>query len=151
MKSRPLAERFWEKVDDGDEDECWEWQANTQSDGYGMIWHSERGRMVLAHRVSVRLDGRDVDDKVLHHCDNPPCVNPNHLYVGSQSDNMRDATDRGGLEHPSAEDHHNSKLTNEQAREIRESDMKQQELADKYDVSTATISHVQTGKRYEDA
>lgn len=81
--------RFWEKVDVRSEDECWLWKASI-NDGYGYFWTGYK--MEMAHRTSWRLhNGPIPEDKfVLHKCDNRPCINPGHLYLGTKSDNMRD-------------------------------------------------------------
>lgn len=92
---RPLDERFWEKVDRRGPDECWEWQGYLNESGYGYLSISHAGR-ALAPRVSMLLTGNDpLGQLVCHTCDNPRCVNPGHLYLGSQKDNMRDRSERG--------------------------------------------------------
>ena len=95
-KPRSLAERFWPKVHKGPT--CWIWNAYTDKLGYGYIgaggWH---GGKLCAHRVAWELTRGPIPDGlwVLHKCNNPPCVNPDHLYLGTQADNMRDAADAG--------------------------------------------------------
>lgn len=96
---KPLAERFWAKVDKRGPDECWPWTGSCSRNGYGRIG---RGRADEgadgAHRVSWELaNGRPVPQGlfVRHSCDNPICVNPAHLGIGTPADNTRDSIVRG--------------------------------------------------------
>lgn len=96
MKTRPLAERFWEKVQRSDG--CWTWTACRNALGYGSIQYGKPRKVVLAHRVAWELahgapPGRDVE--VCHSCDNPSCVRPDHLFLGTHLDNMRDMYAKG--------------------------------------------------------
>lgn len=90
-KKMILEERFWEKVDKKSDDECWNWKASTNGHGYGQICDGFCG-VVSAHRLSWQIHFGDIPigKFILHKCDNRLCVNPNHLYVGTQSDNMYD-------------------------------------------------------------
>lgn len=87
--------RFTAKVDRRGRDDCWEWLASRDSRGYG--WFRVGSRSIRAHRVSWELHFGEIPDGklVLHRCNNPSCVNPYHLYLGSRSDNMRDAVQAG--------------------------------------------------------
>lgn len=96
-RRRPLTDRFWEKV--AKSDGCWLWTGSRQRNGYGFLFagtrkepHPER-----AHRVSWRIHFGEIPDGlwVLHKCDNPPCVNPEHLFLGTRTDNMRDCARKG--------------------------------------------------------
>ncbi len=91
-----LARRFWPKVDVRAPGDCWEWTAYRDPNGYGRM-SAGQGQVVLAHRLSYRLHHGDLEDGmgVLHRCDNPPCVNPTHLFAGTQSDNMQDCSAKG--------------------------------------------------------
>lgn len=93
-------ERFWSKVKIGNDDECWEWIAG-HSGGYGRFEIS--GKKVAAHRFSYELFYGAIsgDFVVLHECDNPRCVNPKHLRLGTLSDNMQDMWDKGRHSFPS--------------------------------------------------
>ena len=87
-------ERFWSKVKKGSPNECWEWTAAKNNKGYGKF--KFEGKMRKAHRISWQLHYGPVQNElhVLHTCDNPSCVNPNHLWLGSNSDNHKDMTDK---------------------------------------------------------
>lgn len=94
--SGTLAERFWRKVkrDDG----CWEWIGSKTTNGYGRIQQGGKGSPHLgAHRVSFELHHGDIPPGhvVMHSCDNPSCVNPDHLSVGLPRDNTLDMIDKG--------------------------------------------------------
>lgn len=94
-----MEERFWAKVDkSSDPNGCWIWTAWTSSEGYGVIGQPGGLRKMYAHRYSAALHFGMFDQRllVLHHCDNPPCVNPGHLYLGTKSDNGKDFHRRHG-------------------------------------------------------
>jgi hypothetical protein len=95
----PIETRFWSKVEIGGTDFCWLWKAGKLNAGkfcYGVI-RNEFGVTELAHRVSWRLAGNILQGEqcILHHCDNPRCVNPNHLFAGTKGDNNRDRHSKG--------------------------------------------------------
>lgn len=95
----PIEQRFWAKVDKspgyGPSGECWIWIASKTRERYGRIKHGPRQRP--AHAVSWEIHNGPVPDglNVLHRCDYPPCVRPDHLFVGTQADNMRDMISKG--------------------------------------------------------
>lgn len=140
----PLADRFWKHVQKTGG--CWTWTASLNEHGYGRIAtgpKSRGGRIVLAHRASWELHYGTIPEGmgVLHRCDTPACVRPDHLFLGDQSTNMRDCSQKGrtnqGERCPAA------KLTAEQVREIRhryaQGGVSQQRLADEYGLAQATV------------
>lgn len=140
--------RFWDKVDKSGD--CWEWTACKNNAGYGNF--KIGGRVVNASRFVLSLEGVEAPDGmcVCHHCDNPGCVNPDHLFVGTYSDNMYDM-------HSKRRHHKEPKaLTKDQARVIRKVFQRtpgtgQSRLANYFGVSQTTISRVLRGKIWREA
>lgn len=91
-----MADRFWCKVDIKGVNDCWEWQAAKFPNGYGSF-RVNSTRTSVAHRIAFLLHtGNLSDDKIIcHTCDNPSCVNPNHLFEGTHSDNANDMVSKG--------------------------------------------------------
>jgi hypothetical protein len=103
----PLPERMWTYIDQSaGPDGCWPWTGARQRQGYGRT--SIGPRHLRAHRVVLGAAlGRELSPReyVLHHCDNPPCCNPAHLFLGTSSDNMRDAVAKGRHIGPASRTH----------------------------------------------
>lgn len=149
-----LARRFWAKVDRRGPDDYWPWIGG--HDKYGVIYVD--GRLQKAHQVSLILDGQDIPAGavVCHRCDNGLCVNPSHLWVGSQSDNVRDMYEKGraGDRWIRGEEHSNAVLTWDRGRELRrrreEFGATYDMLAEQFGVSRTTAHCVVTGKTWRE-
>lgn len=150
-----FPERFWKKVNVKGEDDCWEWTAGRFAiSGYGAFWNGHIN--VGSHRVSWQLLHGDIPIgmQICHTCDNPPCVNPNHLFLGTAQDNSNDKWKKGrGSREPvnpnrqaRGERCHTAKLTQNDVNEIRkvyaEKIMTTDMLAKEYGVTRKAIKDV---------
>lgn len=126
-------------------DECWSWRGKPNNTGYAMICFNSRNR--LAHRVAYRLfvGEFDLTMDVLHTCDNPICVNPRHLFVGTHSDNMRDRSAKRRNNTPKGERSNFHKLTEADVREIRQMPGRFVDIAARYGVHADTIGNIKHG------
>lgn len=91
-----VEEKLWDNIDTSKGDNaCWEWQGTRNSGGYGTLSGNENG--LLAHRVAYEILVGEIPKGmfVCHKCDNPPCCNPSHLFLGTPKDNIRDMIDKG--------------------------------------------------------
>jgi hypothetical protein len=132
--------------------ECWLWLGHRNDNGYGVF--SVGQKLVLAHRhVWEQTNGVKLEDgqKVLHTCDNPPCVKPDHLFRGTQKDNVTDMMTKGRGRKASGEQHGKSKLSNAQAANIREASGKSLSvLGREFGVSRSTVSRIRSGLSYRE-
>lgn len=143
----PLQERFWAKVNKREPNECWEWHGALDTNGYGKI--RADGRLQVASHVSYKIYHGIIPDDlwVLHRCDNPRCVNPNHLFLGTHAQNMQDMVAKGRGKPKSSPGESNPKaklLTNDVVR-IRERHGQGErviDLAREYNVKALCISRI---------
>lgn len=175
-----LKKRFWEKVDiKNNNDKCWLWMGDVlrhnkenRKDNYGRIEINYKRR--AAHRVAWILTNGEIPSSkgfekehngtptlhVLHKCDVKSCCNPNHLFIGTNNDNMKDRNKKGRQarreKHPFYKKPHkngNAKLTMEDVKEIREKyakgDIIQKELGRQYGINRSHISHIINGKSWK--
>ncbi len=147
------AERFWKKVDKSEPDGCWLWTGGLNEWGYG-TFRGVDDQTWLAHRFSWVLEHGDVPEEtpcVLHRCDTPRCVRPDHLWLGTNAENMADR-DRKGRQQQ-GERHHFAKLTEQQVSEIRrrwqEGDATQVQMAREYGVSTTAINSIVHARKWK--
>ena len=146
LKRRPLQERLDEALGAASASGCREYTGARNAHGYGVLGVGRR-RTILAHRLAFCLAaGRDIDSiaglTVCHHCDNPPCCNPDHLFLGTQRDNVRDMLSKGRRGGPMGEAHPWSKLCAQDVVAIREMNargMSQRAIARHYAVNKTSI------------
>lgn len=141
-QSGSLMDRFFSrfvKLDNG----CWQWRSHTDKDGYGILPGTNQN--TRAHRLSYEMHHGKIPDGLIvcHHCDNPGCVNPDHLFIGTQKDNAQDALKKG--RHYIGEKNGRSKLTRQNIEEILNSKLNGQQLAEKFRVTRSTINNVRRG------
>lgn len=144
---RPVAERFWEKVDKRGPDECWEWKAGKTKFGYGSFRYRGRQETALAHRVAYRLHYGNLPSDLLvcHQCDNPACCNPTHLFVGTHQDNADDMVAKNRYVSGVA------KVTTDQVLAIHAEIVKGRRSADiarQFGVSLQIIGNIRRGKTW---
>lgn len=130
---------------------CWIWSAYKNRRGYGVVSHN--GRLWKAHRFFYHylVEPIDADGVICHRCDNPSCVNPAHLFMGSQRDNLLDCIAKGRARRRDqrGENNHCAKLTAEQVRHIRRHETgTQREIAARYGVTQTVISDVLRRKSF---
>lgn len=129
---------------------CWEWRGSRDQRGYGRYSHP-LGKRVKAHRAMWERERGPIPNgiSVCHACDNPPCINPDHLFLGTQAQNMADAVRKDRW--PRGLDHHNGKLTDEQARSIlvrRTAGERGADLAKEFGVSQQTVCNIFKRRRH---
>lgn len=150
--------RFWGKVDARNPNGCWPWTGARNKSGYGVI--SLGYKQFLAHRVSLAIVGRDAGELLAcHSCDTPLCVNPAHLWAGTQRDNLADCSAKGrravgkkhgSRTHPESRPRgmaiKSAKLTELAVQNIRSDNRPQPQIAAQYGVSQTLISQIKLRK-----
>lgn len=145
-----LEEALWDRVDKRGPNSCWLWDGATVHAGHGIF--GLNGSTYLAHRTSFILEhGHEPENNVLHVCDNPPCVNPEHLYDGTLKQNMRDARVRGDWDPTDC----GPKLSEDDVLQILEryeenDELTRNDVADEFGVSAVTVSSILNGHTHSD-
>jgi len=144
-------DRFWSRVNKNGamqphmQTQCWEWQRSPSEKQHGAI--TVDGRRWMVHRFSwYLLTGQEPQFNILHKCDNPPCVNPDHLYEGTQADNVRDMMERNRCQ--TGERRRDAKLTDDQVRQVYDlcKTMSPKIIAQQFGVSRQLISSIKFGR-----
>lgn len=145
------VERFWSAIQRGSKDSCWIWQQSKTRTGYGVV--NFKGTRTTAHRIAYELEKGQIPDGhyVLHRCDNPSCCNPEHLFTGTQKENIADMHNKGraGDCRNFGEKHGRVKLSDAEVRTLiqdREGGATQQSLAIQYGISQAQVGRIVRGE-----
>ena len=154
MVIKSLSERFWEKVDIQGLDDCWEWTAG-KTRGYGHI--GVDGKIRQATHVLFYLRHGDWPPRgkeACHNCDNPGCLNPRHLYLGTHKSNMCDMVlrQRGRGGNQKGEQNNGAKLTENQVYDVRcllaQGGITQKEIGQRFGISQQNVSRIVNHKRW---
>jgi hypothetical protein len=143
MSKANKPEDVWKKIDIKSPEECWEWKGTHLIHGYGLI--RILGKRYLTHRLIYELTFGEIPKElyVCHKCDNPACCNPNHLFLGTQADNVKDMITKGRCK---------TKLTSTQIKEIRKlyqsGNYEQKDLIKMFKISQTNISFIINNKRW---
>lgn len=151
-----IVRRLANGLDEAPDDGCWVWRRTRNNQGYGTF--TIRGKTFYAHRKAWEHANRreiPVGMHVCHRCDNPACINPSHLFLGTRSDNMRDCVRKGRARTPvpvlRGESNGSAKLTASQVLDIRErlaAGAVQLDVARAYGVSQSAVSNIKRGKAW---
>lgn len=150
IRKLSVIDRFMDKVFIDLNSGCWLWTTYTTSKGYGAFYLKGKNRR--AHRASWEIHNGNIPSgfSVLHKCDIPSCVNPKHLFLGTNQDNVDDKVKKGRQSHAKGEKHGICKLNDFQVRVIKRllsfGTMTQKEIGDIFNVVTSTICTINTGK-----
>jgi hypothetical protein len=142
------SERFDAKVMRDPNSGCWLWTGSSNKKGYGK--YNPGGGPVLAHRFSFKLHNRALSDSdcVLHRCDTPACVNPDHLFLGSRADNAADMVRKGRQPRVRGEACGMAALNEAQARAIKADPRIHRLIAADYGIRKHTVSRIKSGARW---
>jgi hypothetical protein len=141
------VDAFWSRVDVRQDHECWNWTGAKSDRGYG-LYAPLPGVLLRTHRVAYALHNGSVDDDlfVCHTCNNPPCCNPKHLFLGTPKDNNHDMIQKGRNVVMYGESNHYAKLIADQVRSIYQDPRMNREIAEEYKVSSSLISMIRRRK-----
>jgi hypothetical protein len=141
---RPLAERFWEKVDKRGPDECWPWVGSIDTRGYGSIGANGGKPLLRAHRVAYELCVGPIPPGlvVCHACDTRHCVNPGHLFVATQRENVLDMVRKGRRQWPAGACHPKAKLRAEDVLAIRNDPRPPRLIRAEYGIGKTTLHQI---------
>lgn len=140
--------RFWKKVVMLDSKECWMWTAYKNEGGYGSFGMDRK--MHLAHRISWQIANGPIPDGmcVCHTCDNPACVNPNHLWLGTNADNSDDKVTKSRQHRPLGRANGRAKIGQADVIAIRADPRRQVDIAADYGINQQSVSHIKRRQKW---
>ena len=147
----PVETRFWKYVEKRDPAECWPWIGKAVQKGYGVI--NDGGHLIRAHRLSFAIHKGPIASGlfVCHSCDNRLCVNPHHLFLGTNKENLQDASRKGRMSW--GERHYCSTLTQKDVEKIfhlkRTTSLLQREIAEQFGIRQSAVSRILAGVRWK--
>jgi len=146
-----IESRFWNNVPMREEGKCWNWHGAKLKDGYGQI--KIAGSPVQAHRLSWSMINGEIPEGMVirHTCDNPSCVNPAHLLIGTHKDNIADKYARGRNPSQVGSDNNCSKLTESDVASIKDRlsiGERQRDIAEAFGITQSQVSNIATGKQW---
>ena len=148
-----LGQRLDRDIKKDDPEKCWLWSGSCDTEGYGIV--SINGINRCTHRVAWEYFNKAAipsGKHVLHKCDNPPCCNPNHLFLGTHRENMMDARLKNRFPKRGGELASNAKFTNDQVKQIRQEYLEgcsRLSIANKYGVTQRAIHYITSGVTYK--
>lgn len=151
MFTKEFVERFEEKFEKT-EGECWMWTASVAGKGYGQMKLPKQRKQEYSHRLSYMIYKGEIPEGkyVCHTCDNPRCVNPDHLFIGTNKENLQDMKAKGRSTF--GEKNARAKLTEEQVKQIKsclDSGMTQTQIAAAFNIHQVHVSRIKNGLRWE--
>lgn len=160
-RKKPMLEKSWHQLSAkerlnkfikvNEENQCWIWTGGKNKKGYGSL--SYNGKTTIAHRLSYELYIGQIPNEMLicHHCDTPSCINPGHLFLGTNLDNSNDKFSKGRNKSSPGQRNGNSKLTDDQVRSIKKklkNGVKVSDISKQYEVSETNISYIKKEKTW---
>lgn len=148
MADATILKRFLSKVKPATSG-CWEWQGGKNEHGYGMFFLSPKARTQKAHRIAWEFFRGPIPDGgcVLHSCDNPPCVNPDHLWIGTKKQNSKDMVKKGRS--TSGVKNSQSKITEDIVRIIRTDCRTYRKISAHYGICPSQVCEIKKGTAWK--
>ena len=145
-KRRPIYDRLMKRTFTDAKTGCVVWTGTVGFGGHGQI-RSAKTKLLATHRVSWEHHNGPIPEgmKLCHRCDNPPCINPEHLFLGTQADNIRDMIEKG--RNRRGETHHNARLTDIKVGKIIRARGTQREIAERFKISQQYVGMLKRGIR----